>query len=120
MPEPSDLLLILKAGHHAANQPGSYRVTQQVSPRVVIVEPLGDTTKQSIEELDAVDVVVERGVGVAGEITEKLTKSEALFVTAYSKRGPEKRRPGDGFHWDAEGFMPPDLPEPKRQSEENI
>src|SRR4051794_11103092 len=81
-----ELLLILAADHFADDSSGRYRVTQKVSPRVVIVEPAGDATKQEIQSMNGVDAVLEPGESPVGDISRMLTDTEALFVDAYAQR----------------------------------
>jgi hypothetical protein len=109
MSERRDLLLILGADS-SANKPEVYRVTQRVSPRVVIIEPHGDTTKEELQAMNGVEAVLEPGESPAGEVRKTLTDTEALFVDAHAQRARHKERPGEGLDWDAEGFLPPDPP----------
>jgi hypothetical protein len=110
MPERRDLILILGADHSAGDLGENYRVTQRLSPRVVIVEPSGDTTKEKLQTMKGVDAVLEPGESLAGDVRSTLTDTEALFVDAYAQRSRHKKRLGEGLDWDAEGFLPPDPP----------
>jgi hypothetical protein len=110
MLERRELMLILSADHSAANPCGRYRVTQKVSPRVMIIEPASDATKEEIASMEGVDSVLEPGASPLGNVSGELTNAEALFVDAYKQRSRHKDRLGEGLNWDVEGFAPPDPP----------
>lgn len=103
-------MLILDADSQERSAPERYRVTQRVSPRVVIVEPSVDLTKEQLQATSGVTAVFEPGERPDAAVRGALTDTEALFVDAYAQRGRPKARPGDGLSWDAEGFLPPDPP----------
>lgn len=109
MLERRDLILILSPGHSVDSGEG-YRVTQSVSPRVVIVELSGDTTRENLQATNGVDAVLEPGEILTVDIRRTLTDAEALFVDAYAQRSRPKKRLGEGLDWDAKGFLPPDPP----------
>ena len=109
-PQRRDLMLIFRTDHSADEKRGCYRVTQKVSPRVVIVEPAGGVTKEELQTVKGVDAVLEPGEKPGEDVRATLTDSEALFVEAYAQRSPNGGRLGDGLAWDADGFPPPDLP----------
>jgi hypothetical protein len=113
MPELRELMLILGADRSADDSPERYRVTQTVSPRVVIVEPAADATKEELQTMNGVQAVLDPGESAALDVRRTLSDTEALFVDAYAQRGRSKQRPGEGLDWDAEGFLPPD-PQRKR------
>jgi hypothetical protein len=110
MPEPNEFMLIVGADHSAARDGGLYRVTQKVSPRVLIIQPAGGTSKEELQSLKDVETVLEPGERPAGDIRRTLTDTEALFADAFAQRSRTKERLGDGLAWDAEGFIPPDPP----------
>jgi len=110
MSEPRELMLILGADHSAAESSGRYSVTQEVSPRVVLVEPAEGITKEELQAMNGIDGVLEPGEVPAGGLRALLTDHEALFVDAYALRSRPKQRPGESLAWDAEGFLPPDPP----------
>ena len=83
---------------------------QKVSPRVVIVEPAGDATKEELQTMTGVKAVLEPGERLGADLRGTLTDTEALFVDAFAQRARHKERPGEGLDWDAEGFLPPDPP----------
>lgn len=87
-----------------------YRVTQQVSPRVLIIEPAESAAKEELMATEGVEAVLEPGEIAADEIRGTLTPTEALFVEAFIQRARQKERPGEGLNWDAAGFLPPDPP----------
>lgn len=103
-------MLILGESHTQDDSHGRYRVTQKVSPRVMIIELTGDTTKEQLQTMPGVDAILEPGESLASEISGNLSPIEAAFVAAYTQRSRPKTRQGDGLNWDAEGFVPPDLP----------
>ena len=106
-------MIILNANHSAGDLGSRYRVIQQVSPRVVIVEPTDEVTKEDVRNMNGIEAVIEPGESLAADRGGALTDTEELFVKAYAQRSPHKERPGEGLEWDAEGFLPPDPP-PKR------
>jgi hypothetical protein len=106
-------MLILAPDQSPRESLGRYRVTQRVSPRIVIVEPAADATKEEMQAMSGVDAVLEPGESPTGDIHNSLSDTEALFVNAYTQRTRIKQRPGEGLDWDAKGFLPPDPP-PKR------
>jgi hypothetical protein len=110
MPERRDLILILGADHSAGDSGAGYRVAQRLSPRIMIVEPSGDTTKEKLQTMKGVDAVLEPGESLPVDVRRTLTDAEALFVDAYTQRPRHKARLGEGLDWDAEGFLPPDPP----------
>ena len=110
MAERRELMLILGADHSAGNSRERYRVTQQVSPRVVIVELAGDSTKEELQTMKGVDAVLEQGAPIPDDVRRTLTGTEALFVDAYAQRARNKERPSEGLDWDAKGLLPPDPP----------
>lgn len=109
MPQPREFMIIFGVGHSAASR-GYYRVTQKMSPRVVIVEAAGDVKKEELQTMAGVVAVLEPGEPAPRVVSETLTETEALFVNAYAQRSQHKVRPGQGLDWDTKGFLPPDLP----------
>jgi len=103
-------MLILDADFQDESAHGQYRVTQRVSPRVMIVEPAVDVTKEHLQATDGIATVLEPGESADAATRQALTATEALFVDAYAQRFRHKERPGDGVSWDAPGFLPPDSP----------
>src|ERR1700755_3584016 len=110
MPERRELMLILSAELSAGDLLGRYRVTQKVSPRVLIVEPTGDVTKEELRTMKGVEAVSEQGESLPGDVRGTLTGTEALFVDAFAQQARHKERRGEGLDWDAEGFLRPDPP----------
>lgn len=104
-------MLILGAEHSVGDSTGGrYRVSQQVSPRVVIVELANDATKEELQMMSDVEAVFEPGERPSDDLVGTLTETEVLFVEAYTQQTKPKERPGEGLDWDAEGFLPPDPP----------
>jgi hypothetical protein len=110
MPEGRELLLILDAHQPSTNLLQRYRVTQKASPRVVIVEGGDDSTKEELQTIEGVEVVLEPGERPSSDVRGALSDAELLFVDAYAQRARPKKRQGEGLNWDAEGFLPPDKP----------
>ena len=109
MAEPRELLLIFDATGVSADVLESQRVTQQMSPRVVIIE--SEAPRDELQAMQGVQAVLEPGESAAEEVRNTLTSAEDLFVAAYTQRARAKERPGEGLNWDAEGFLPPDPPQ---------
>jgi hypothetical protein len=101
-----ELLLILDV-ERVGERLSRFRVSQKVSPRVVIV---AGSAHEELASVDGVLAVVAPGASLADELRASLTPTEALFVDAFRQRAEPKQRPGDGLPWDAEGFLPPDPP----------
>jgi hypothetical protein len=110
MSEPSEFMLILGADDSPGNHGGRYRVTQKVSPRVLLIQPVGGITKEELHSLNGVTTVLAPGERPAAEIRATLTDTEALFADAFAQRSQSKQRLGEGLAWDTEGFLPPDPP----------
>ena len=110
MKNSQELLLVLSASPPPSAHSGRYRVTQKVSPRVMLIEPADDATREELEAADGVAAVVTPGGSLDAAVRETLTEIESLFVGAYAQRSRPKERPGEGLDWDAEGFLPPDPP----------
>jgi len=107
MPEPRDLLLILDAAPISSDLERHYRITQKISPRVLIVEGAGASAKKELQTMEGVEAVLEPGERPAPEIRGALNDAELIFVDAYAQRAVPKKRHGDGLDWDAAGFLPP-------------
>jgi hypothetical protein len=85
-------------------RPLELRVTQKISPRVVIVQV------ENEPEIEGALAVLAPGEELAEDVRKTLTQSEAMFVAAFAQRAQPKTRIGDGLDWDAAGFLPPDPP----------
>lgn len=112
--EQRELLLILDAQQSLTAAPGRWRVTQKVSPRVVIVEVMDGSATDALRSAQPAVAVLEAGETIPDDVRETLTPNEAMFAEAFARRAQPKTRRGEGLDWDAEGFLPPDPP-PKRQ-----
>lgn len=110
MQSSNELMVIFSSGHSAEDAPQGCRVTQKISPRVAIVELVGQAGKTALEASDSVAAVLEPGQEPPVELAAALSETEALFVKAYQQRAQLKQRPSEGLAWDAEGFLPPDPP----------
>jgi len=110
MLERSELMLVFSVGDAARELRGRFRVAQQVSPRVVLVEAVDDLSKQELQTMIGVDAVLGAGESLPSRVRQTLTPTEEVFVDAFEQRGRGKERPGEGLSWDAEGFLPPDKP----------
>lgn len=112
-------LLVILGGAHAADARDrirkDHRVSQQASPRVIVVDcERGDETR--VGAIPGV-MAVARG-DVPSDALEGLDGGERLFVRGWIARMrelPSKRRRGEGAAWDAPGFRPPD---PKKRRSE--
>lgn len=87
-----------------------YRVTQRVSPRVMIVETAPGVTTQDLQRIDGVAAVIGPGERIDAAQRSSLTATESLFLDAFAQRYKPKERLGEGLSWDASGFLPPDPP----------
>lgn len=106
-------MLVFGAGGSARDEGERYRVTQRVSPRVVIVSPAHDAMPDELRRATGAEAVLEPGETLAADLRQTLSNAEGLFVDAFAGRSSSKQRRGEGLDWDAEGFAPPDPP-PKR------
>jgi hypothetical protein len=111
--QPRELLLILDAQQPLTAAPGRWRVTQKVSPRVVIVEVMDGSATDALRSSQPAVAVLEWGEALPENVRETLTAAEAMFADAFARRVEAKTRRGEGLDWDAEAFLPPDPP-PKR------
>jgi len=104
-----EYLVILHRQSAPEALPVRFRVTQVVSPRVVVVQTSPGEPPPSAS-LPGVLAVTDGELNP--EVTETLDETEALFVAAWTSRmtGPPKQRRGDGLSWGASGFLPPDPP----------
>jgi 5S rRNA maturation endonuclease (ribonuclease M5) len=107
MPEPRELLLVLDARRPSADVLRQYRITQQASPRVMLVEGRDDSTKEALQTLAGVQAVLEPGETLSKDLRKELGDAELIFVDAHAQRSRPKKRRGEGLDWDAEGFLPP-------------
>lgn len=78
------------------SQPLDARVTQRVSPRMVLVELEGDAP-------DGVLAVLEPGESLPEHLRATLTETEALFAAAFAQRSRPKSRAGEGLDWNFPG-----------------
>ena len=86
----------------------NFRVLQEVSPRVLILEK----TAQAMMLQSRTEVIAVIEGDIDQEILDTLDASETLFSQAWAMRmqkQPEER-PGEGLPWDATDFEPPDPP----------
>lgn len=94
-----------------------FRVTQEGSPRLLVVERPSDPAV--LRDLPGVRAVVDDAV--AADALTGLDDGESLFVQAWLRRDSmrTKRRPGEGLDWDAPGRLPPDPPRDRSGSSSN-
>ena len=78
------------------------RVTQAVSPSVVILSGIGDFCTGDLAGVEGVVAVADQEL--PAEVLEQLDANEAMWARAWAERRRPKQRPGDGLTWDAEGF----------------
>lgn len=113
MPDPSaaELLVILSEDdldRARSKVERSYRLLHSVSPRVLVIQrPASDLPPLS--SLAGVLIATEEDVPEA--ILRTLSATEKLWVSAWLLRKRVKQRVGEGFSWDAPGFLPPDRPD---------
>jgi hypothetical protein len=81
-------------------------VTQVLAPRLALVRADAETMARAAQ-LGGVLAVSD---DTLPELPQDLTSSERLFISAWEVRRQPKTRPGEGFSWDAPGFLPPDTP----------
>ncbi len=87
-------------------------VKQRLPPRLAIVQGEPDALDNLRKEQGVVDVSEET---VPDTALRQLNPTERLFADAWVLgRKPKVNRPGDGLQWDADGFLPPDPPRPRR------
>jgi hypothetical protein len=86
-----------------------FRVTQVVSPRVVIVST-GPGEHPPPASLPGVLAATNGELNPM--VAATLDETEMLFAAAWASRvtGPPKQRKGEGLSWDSPGFLPPDPP----------
>lgn len=110
MDGPSEALVILDPaddGGAAQAVRAHARVTQSISPRVLVVSTAGADLER-IRLHPGVSRVV---AGAAPGEIPGLDAQESLFVAAWaSRQGGKAARGGDGLPWDTPGFTPPDPP----------
>ena len=89
------------------------RVVSALPPRLLVVEA-DEQVAQELRVLPGVDDVIS---GMHNIPSSSLNESEQLFVQAWqrSRHLDDKQRPGEGLNWDAEGFLPPDHPDPAQR-----
>lgn len=89
------------------------RVVSELPPRLLVVEA-DEQVAQGLRVLPGVDDVIS---GMNNILPNSLNESELLFVQAWqqSRHMDDKSRPGEGLSWDAEGFLPPDHPDPEQR-----
>lgn len=112
MPEYLVLLSSHDEGGAAAVRQRS-RVLSASPPRLLVVEA-DEHVAQKLRGLTEVEDVIS---DTNSTLPDSLNESERLFVQAWqqSRHLGDKVRPGDDLNWDAEGFSPPDHPDPARR-----
>jgi hypothetical protein len=90
-------------------------VKQRLPPRLAIVQ--GETGAfESLRKEQGVVAVSEETV--PDTALQQLNPTERVFAEAWVLgRQPKFNRPGDGLQWDADGFLPPDPPRPRRNNQ---
>lgn len=85
------------------------RVTQRVSPRLLVLGNLADKCAPELATIEGVLAVATEAL--PPEVLDRLNDDERLWAAAWAQRRKPKDRPGDGLDWDAEGFEAPGPPE---------
>ena len=87
------------------------RVVSALPPRLLVVAAADEQVAHGLRVLPGVDDVIS---GPTSTLPDSLNETERLFVQAWQqgRQSHEKQRPGDGLNWGAEGFSPPDRPDP--------
>jgi hypothetical protein len=102
----------------ASNDPGAAaaavrqrcRIVSASPPRLLVVEA-DEQVAHGLRALPGVADVISATTGV---LPDSLNETERLFAHAWQQRWQmhDKQRAGNGLNWDAEGFSPPDRPDP--------
>lgn len=110
MPDRLVVLSAQNAPDELADLQQRYRVSSVLPPHLAVVD-LDDSEAQAVRRRAGIQAVISHP---AESIPGSLTETEQLFIQAWQQRQQmsNKQRPGDGLAWDAEGFSPPDLPNP--------
>ncbi len=93
------------------------RVTQTVSPRVLVLGDLADRCAPDLAATEGVAAVTDGAL--PPEVFDQLDEKEALWAAAWAQRKRSKNRLGEGLDWDAEGFEPPGPPQVKPLPEDD-
>jgi len=83
------------------------RVEQVLPPRLAIVRAEREVVPLLMRTDGVLEVVSDTTTPDSGAWTD----GERLFIDAWVARRADKQRPGEGLHWDAPGFLPPDRPD---------
>lgn len=104
------VLLALNDAGAAADVRQHCRVVSALPPRLLVVEA-DERVAHGLRALPGVANVID---ATAGILPDSLNETERLFTQAWQqgRQMQDKQRPGDGLNWDAEGFLPPDRPDP--------
>lgn len=102
------IVIVSKNGGEMANLQARYRVLGILPPNLLLIE-ISESETHALRSLPGIQAVI---AGPTETIPDSLNDTERLFVLAWQKRQQvqEKQRRGEGQNWDAEGFLPPDLP----------
>jgi hypothetical protein len=108
MPERLVVLSAQNAPNELADIQKRYRVSSVLPPNLAVVD-LDDSEAEVVRSRAGIQVMIS---DPAESIPGSLNETEQLFIRAWQKRlqMKNKQRPGEGQAWDAEGFLPPDLP----------
>jgi hypothetical protein len=108
----SEYLVLLLSPDQGAREAVQQRchVVSALPPRLLVVEA-DEHAAHALRLLPGVADVIS---WPANTLPDVLNETERLFVHAWrqNQSTPDKPRPGDGLNWDAEGFVPPDPPNP--------
>jgi hypothetical protein len=111
----SQYLVLLSSNEQGAAAAVRQRchVVSALPPRLLVVEA-DEQVAQELRVLPGVDDVISE---MNNSLPNSLNESELLFAQAWqqSRHLNDKSRPGEGLNWDAEGFLPPDHPDPAQR-----
>jgi len=97
-------LVILEPGGDASRVEAAAEITQRAGTRTLIAAA---EDVRALRSLPGVRAITEADIDSAW--LEDLSESERLFANAFAAKHAmkNKRRPGEGLDWDAEGMDPP-------------
>jgi hypothetical protein len=104
-------LVLTSAADAGATLRRHARVQSQLPPRLWVTVVGEETSANTLRGLAGVEAVISTATE---PLPSTLSEDERLFAQAWqlSLQFPEKRREGADLNWGAEGFLPPDLPNP--------
>lgn len=95
-----------RAAEALAEIEGVVPVTQKLQPRLLLIRA-APRDRRAIQRIPGVVGIFETA---PTDPLPGLSPPERVFVDAWATRSAPKIRRGEGLHWDAPGFEPPDVP----------